>query len=170
MTIQLGLDLSTSVCGFAFVDVDTKTVLEAGFVDISKTTINKEKIKLIIDKLDSSSFIKQITRINLEAALSGFAGGRMKTQIIIKLARMNALSEYILSEHYKIDVSLTGATTARKQLFGKSRIKGIKPKLYVKSQLESMFDMSKFIINNRNGVPDKKMEDVYDAVVMAFYK
>lgn len=170
MNIQLGLDLSTTVCGYAFVDIDTKIILECGFIDISKTEEYKEKIKLITDKLDSSCYIKLINKINLEAALSGFGGGRTSQQILIKLSRFNAVVEYVLSDYYKMKIFLTGAMTARKQLFGKSRLKGVKSKQFVKDNIEKMFDLKKWQIVNKIGNVDKRVEDTYDAIVIGFYK
>jgi hypothetical protein len=57
----------------------------------------------------------------------------------------------------------------RKQLFGISRLKGMKPKEFVKQRIEEMYNVSKWIVLNRNEVPDKRMEDVYDAIVASCY-
>ena len=61
--IYLGLDLSTTTCGFAY-STDTNEILDAGFIDISEVSDYKEKAKLIISKLDESSNVFDI--INLE--------------------------------------------------------------------------------------------------------
>ena len=57
--------------------------------------------------------------------------------------------------------------TARKKIFGKARIKGVKPKIYVRQQLELKFDLSKHLIKNRIGNEDKRNEDSLDALVLA---
>ena len=126
----LGLDASTSTVGWAFSD-DGK-IVDAGFLDISHLETSKEKSFFVLDYLRSTPNLKYVTSINLEAALSGFAGGRTSQQVIIKLARFNAVFEYIISEETDIKVNLCNVNTMRKQLFGKSRVKGIKPKDYVK--------------------------------------
>ena len=40
---------------------------------------------------------------------------------------------------------------------------------FVKSKLDAMYDMTRWTTLNRNGVPDKKMEDVYDAIVVSCF-
>jgi hypothetical protein len=107
----------------------------------------------------------------LEAALSGFMGGFTSQQVIIKLARFNALFEYIVSEHFKIPVELTNATTARKSVFGKARIKGVKSKVFVRQQIDEKFAyVHQFDKKNKHGNPDKRNEDMYDAVVISMSK
>ena len=58
-----------------------------------------------------NSLLKDISVINLEAALSGFAGGFTSQQTIITLARHNAVFAYIIEEHFKIKVNLLSVNT-----------------------------------------------------------
>lgn len=161
----LGLDASTRTVGWAFYDGEIK---DAGFIDISKLETNKEKSQQVISVLDQNPLMKVTEKINLEAALSGFMGGKTSQQTIILLVRFNAVLEYILSEHWRIPVTLIGASTARKKVFGKARVKGLTGKEYVRQQIDSRFSyVHKFDKMNRNGVPDAKCEDMYDAVVIA---
>ncbi len=119
----LGLDASTRTVGWAF--CTDGVIVSAGFIDISKLETNKEKALHIISVLDDNPNITATTQINLEAALSGFMGGKTSQQTIILLARFNAVLEYIISEHWKIPVKLISVTTARKKVFGKCRVKGM---------------------------------------------
>ena len=165
--IILGLDLSTSCCGVAYIQHPDKKILDAFFIDISKVDTTKEKIKLIIDVLDKHSI--KFDSINLEASLSGFAGGFTSQQVIIKLSRFNAVTEYVLNEHYNITVNLIGAMTARKQLFGKCREKGMKPKNFVRQELSKIYDLEKYNKTTKTGLLDKRVADVYDAVVIGCF-
>lgn len=167
MTI-LGLDVSTTTAGVAFVNTESREIIHAGFVDISKTDVFKEKVYLIVDFIEKSEI--KFDRINLEASLSGFGGGAFKQQILILLSRFNAVTEYIVGEHFKMFVNLVGAMTARKQLFGKARLKGMKSKPFVKSEIEKLFDLKKFEVITSRGNIDSRIEDVRDAIVIAFYK
>jgi hypothetical protein len=124
---------------------------------------------LIISILDTNPLIKKITTINLEAALSGFAFGGATQQIIIKLARFNAVFEYIMQEHYKVPINLLNVNTLRKKVFGKCRIKGIKSKEFVKMQLGVRMDLSKWDKKKKNGKWDDKNFDMYDAIVASLY-
>jgi hypothetical protein len=159
----LGLDLSTVTAGYAV--TETRVILDCGWFDISKVETYKEKAEIIINGLVG----KEFDRINVEENLSGFAFGKTSQQTLLKLAKNKAVICYILEEHYHLPMIYANAVTMRKQLFGVSRIRGMKPKDFVKEKIESMYDMTPWIILNRNGVPDKKMEDVYDAIVVSAY-
>jgi Holliday junction resolvasome RuvABC endonuclease subunit len=161
---KLGLDLSTSCCGYAI--TENKKLTDVGFFDISKVEKYKDKAKIIIDGLADKVF----DCINVEENLSGFAFGKTSQQTLLKLAKNKAVICYILEEHYNLPMYYANATTMRKQLFGISRVKGIKPKVFVKERIENMFDLSPWIKLNRNGVPDRRMEDAYDAIVVAYYE
>jgi hypothetical protein len=164
--ITLGFDASTTTVGFAF--TEGKEILDTGFIDISKIVGNREKVWHVIDFLSVHFLIKKVDRINLEAALNGFSGPSSKS-VVIMLARFNAVLEYVLADHYKKPVHLVNVNTARKQVFGKSKVKGIKPKEYVKVTLDSMYDMTPWFVYNKIKNVDKRMEDAYDAVVISLY-
>ncbi len=163
--ITLGLDASTRTVGWAF--WNGIAIIDAGFIDLSKLETNKEKAFHVVSILESNPNTMVTSKINLEAALSGFFRGRTSQQTIIKLARFNAVFEYIVSEHWKIPVNLVGVTTARKSVFGKCRVKGVDPKEYVKQQLALRMDLKKFDKINRIGNVDAHCGDMYDAMVMA---
>ncbi len=161
----LGFDASTSVCGWAFYNGN---VVDAGFIDLSKHETNKEKAFHVISVLDSNQYRLIMSKINLEAALYGFMGGKTSQQTIIKLARFNAVFEYIISEYWNIPVNLVSVTTARKTVFGKARVKGMTGKEYVRQQIDTRFpQLHKFDTMNTRGNPDAHNEDMYDACVMA---
>lgn len=161
----LGLDASTTCVGWAFYN---GTVIEdAGFIDISKLETNKDKAFRVISVMEAHQLMSNVATIKLEAALSGFAGGFTSQQVIIKLARFNAVFEYIISEQWQKPVILMNASTARKNVFGKARVKGMKPKDYVKQQLSMKMDLTKFDKLNKIGNWDAHNADMYDAMVMA---
>ena len=162
----LGLDASTTICGWAF--YDGTVILDAGFVDISECPTNKEKALRVISVMDAYPLIPKVTQINLESALSGFMMGRTSQQVVIKLARFNAVFEYIVSEHFKIGVRLINATTARKTVFGKARVKGMTGKEYVRQELPKIHpEVLQFEKKNNKNEWNAKNADMYDAVVIA---
>ena len=167
--VILGLDSSTSTTGWSF--CENGKIISAGFVDTKKLETTKEKTFHVISYLEKTKEIKRFDEINLEAALSGFAGGFTSQQVIITLARHNAVFAYIIEEHFKKKVNLLSVNTMRKQLFGKCRIKGIKSKDFVKQELESLVpDVIQFTIQNKKGNWDERNGDMYDAVVAGLYK
>jgi Holliday junction resolvasome RuvABC endonuclease subunit len=157
----LGLDLSTTCCGYAI--TEDKKILSAGFVDISKVTTYQEKASLIIKTLEGLTFDKII----IEESLFGFARGGTSQQVIIKLVKNKAVVGFILENHYKVSVESVHAQTARKRALGAARVKGVKPKEYVKSMIEKLYDMKPWTIYNTKGNPDKRNEDMYDAIVLS---
>jgi hypothetical protein len=164
----LGLDASTSIVGWSF--AQSGSVMDAGFLNVSKLETNKEKGKFVIDFLSKHSLISSVDHINLEAALSGFGGGLTSQQTIITLSRWNAVFEYMLSESFKFPIVLCNVNTMRKKVFGKARIKGIKPKEYVKQQIPLIVsNISKFEKLNRDGNWDAHNGDMYDAVVASLF-
>ena len=157
----LGLDLSCSTCGWAV--SENKIIIGAGFVDISDVIEYAAKAELIITALKDQAFEK----IMIEESLFGFAGGGTSQQVIIKLVKNKAVVGYILENHYKLKVDSIHAQTARKKAFGIARIKGIKSKVFVKEQVEKLYDMKPWTILNKKGNEEKRMEDVRDAIVLS---
>ena len=157
----LGLDLSCSTCGWAV--TENKIIIGAGFVDISDVIEYATKAELIITALKDQTFEK----IMIEESLFGFAGGGTSQQVIIKLVKNKAVVGYILENHYKLKVESIHAQTARKKAFGIARIKGIKSKVFVKEQVEKLYDMKPWTIINKKGNEEKRMEDVRDAIVLS---
>jgi hypothetical protein len=164
--MNLGFDASTNVVGFAF--VENKNIFDCGFIDISKIKGNREKAWFVIESLKSHSLLSKIDSINLEASLSGFAGPSSRA-VIVMLARWNAVFEYVLEDYFKKEINLVNVATARKQAFGKAKIKGMKPKEYVKMMMDKMYDLTPWEKTNKLGNIDKRIEDVRDAVVIALY-
>ena len=139
-------------------------------MNIKKILTNKEKAYHFITIISQHPLFTSVEMIVLEGALSGYSGGRTTQQTIILLARWNAVFEYILREEFpNINLHLQSVNTIRKNVFGKCRIKGMKPKEYVKMQLDEKFDLTKFHIKNTRGNIDKRMEDVYDAITCSMY-
>ena len=134
--VTLGLDASTTCVGYAF--TEDKKILDMGFIDIKKEKTPKDKVQKVLDFLHNSSYIDNVTDINIEDNLSGFAGGRTSQQVIIKLAKFNAILCFML-EHFEYKVHNINPMTARKNVFGKARVKGIKAKDFVKEEIEKMY-------------------------------
>ena len=166
MPMILGFDASTTCVGWAF--YNGTAIKDAGFIDISKLETNKLKALHVISILDIHPLLQDTTTINLEAALSGFMGGRTSQQVIILLARFNAIFEYIVAESWKKPVNLISVTTARKKVFGKCRVKGMTGKEYVRQELPKIHpEILQFEKKNKKNGWNVHNADMYDAVVIA---
>ena len=164
--VTLGLDASTTCVGYAF--TEDKKILDMGFIDIKKEKTPKDKVQKVLDFLHQSSYIDSVDDINIEDNLSGFAGGRTSQQVIIKLAKFNAILCFML-ENFEYNVNSINPMTARKQVFGKARVKGVKAKDFVKEQIEEMYDTSKWCKKTKTGLWDKRNIDMYDGLVMSLF-
>jgi len=165
--VTLGLDASTTCVGYAF--TQDKKILDMGFIDIKKETTPKDKVEKVLDFLHQSSYIDNVTDINIEDNLSGFAGGRTSQQVIIKLAKFNAILCFML-ENFEFKVHSINPMTARKNVFGKARIKGLKAKDFVKQEIEKMYDTNKWCKETTRGNWDKRNIDMYDGLVMSLFE
>ena len=165
--VTLGLDASTTCVGFAF--TEDKKILDMGFIDIKKEKTPKDKVQKVLDFLNNSSYIDDVYDINIEDNLSGFAGGRTSQQVIIKLAKFNAILCFML-ENFEYNVNSINPMTARKQVFGKARVKGKKAKQFVQEEIEKMYNTKKWCKETTRGNWDKRNIDMYDGLVMSLYE
>ena len=165
--VTLGLDASTTCVGYAF--TQDKKILDMGFIDIKKEKTPKDKVQKVLEYLNNSSYIDNVNDINIEDNLSGFAGGRTSQQVIIKLAKFNAILCFML-ENFEYNVNSINPMTARKQVFGKARVKGKKAKEFVQEQVEKMYNTKKWCKKTTRGNWDKRNIDAYDGLVMSLYE
>jgi len=166
--VTLGLDASTTCVGYAF--TDDKKILDMGFIDIKKETTPKEKVEKVLGFLNESPYIDNVVDINVEDNLSGFAGGRTSQQVIVKLAKFNAILCFMLEQIFDIEVNSINPMTARKNVFGKARVKGMKAKDLVKLKIEEMYNTKKWCKHTTRGNWDKRNIDMYDGLVMSLFE
>ena len=129
----LGLDASTTTVGYAF--VENKKVIDMGFIPINKEKTIRDKVQVTLDEINKLDPFDEIDKIYIEDSLSGFMRGRTSQQTIIKLAKFNAVLTYCLEFAYGEIVDGINPMTARKHLFGKSRVKGVSAKDFVKKEM-----------------------------------
>ena len=165
--VTLGLDASTTCVGYAF--TEDKKILDMGFIDIKKEKTPKDKVQKVLDFLHNNPYIDNVNDINIEDNLSGFAGGRTSQQVIIKLAKFNAILCFML-ENFEYNVNSINPMTARKQVFGKARVKGKKAKQFVQEEIEKMYNTNKWCKETARGNWDKRNIDMYDGLVMSLFE
>ena len=166
--VTLGLDASTNCVGYAF--TEDKKILDMGFIDIKKEKTPKDKVQKVLGFLNESPYIDKTLEINVEDNLSGFAGGRTSQQVIVKLAKFNAILCFVFEDEFCIEVKSVNPMTARKQLFGRAREKGMKAKEFVEREVEKLYDTSKWCKYTTRKNWDKRNIDMYDGLVMSLYE
>ena len=166
--VTLGLDASTTCVGYAF--TKDKKILDMGFIDIKKEKTPKEKVHKVLGFLNENPYIDKTVEINVEDNLSGFAGGRTSQQVIVKLAKFNAILCFMIENIFEIEPNNVNPMTARKNVFGKARVKGVKAKDFVKRQVEEKYDTKKWCKKTTRGNWDKRNIDMYDGLVMSLFE
>jgi Holliday junction resolvasome RuvABC endonuclease subunit len=144
-----------------------KKITEAGYIDIHKESTIKDKAHKVVNSIEN--LIDTPSTIVVEDSLSGFGGGRTSQQTIVKLAKCNAVISYVVEALFQVEIDHVNVSTLRKAVFGKSRMKGVDSKQFVREQLENMLDLSKFIVYNSRKNYDKKNYDMLDATVASLY-
>ena len=141
-----------------------------GFIDLKKQITHKEKAFYVLTCINKSSYIDKVEKVYVEDNLSGFAGGRTSQQVIVKLAKFNAVLCFVMEDTFDIEVKNVNPMTARKQVFGKARVKGVKAKDFVKRQVEELYDTKKWCKHTTRGNWDKRNIDAYDGLVMSLFE
>ena len=165
---KIGLDASTTTVGFAF--VDNKNIVNIGFIPIDKQKTIRDKVQITMEELTKLDPFDEVDKIYIEDNLSGFSRGRTSQQTIIKLAKFNAVLTYCLEFAYGEIVEGVNPMTARKQLFGKARVKGKTAKEFVKEEINCLYNLEKYVKLTKTGLWDKRNLDSYDALVCALYE
>ena len=165
---KIGLDASTTTVGFAF--VDNKNIVNIGFIPIDKQKTIRDKVQITMEELTKLDPFAEVDKIYIEDNLSGFSRGRTSQQTIIKLAKFNAVLTYCLEFAYGEIVEGVNPMTARKQLFGKARVKGKTAKEFVKEEINCLYNLEKYVKLTKTGLWDKRNLDSYDALVCALYE
>ena len=173
----LGIDVSTSITGFAV--VAEGELLYYDSVDLrkqknifDKTLVFKEKLLDIYEmyQLDNESkFVGDsdfpIEHIYIEQSLHMFMGGKSSAKTLSTLTRFNGIASWIVYELFEIEPKFIGATSARKRA-GIKVPRGQKAKQVVIEHLLEHEPAFK-IEYTKHGNPKPESYDRADAIVIA---
>jgi len=161
----LGLDISTSITGYALVDENTGQLVEYG-------SFNLKKCKDVFDKglFMKGSLVEllerhQVSKIFIEQPFTFFNSGGSSGKTMATLQRFNGIVSWIVYELLYIVPDYVGATQARK-LCDIKVSRGQKAKQVVLEHLlknEETFEIE----HTRYGNPKAESYDRADAIVIA---
>ena len=163
----LGLDISTSITGYAIVDHDG-TMIKVDSWDLRhKPTFPDlySKILYCRERLRDISFCYAIDHIYIEPALNMFMMGKSSAHTISTLIKFNGILSWLCFEEFGIEPKYIPAVSARKKC-GITIKRGQKSKeIVMKFLLDNEED---FIVEcTKNGNPKPQYYDQADAIVMA---
>jgi hypothetical protein len=173
----LGVDISTSITGFAIVADDVLVYYDSidlrkhkGF--FAKTIAIKEKLMDIYEMyqlnnedrvLGNSDF--PIEHIYIEQSLHMFMGGKSSAKTLSTLTRFNGVVAWLLFELFEIEPEFIGASTARKTV-GIKVPRGEKAKQVVLKYLLDNEPTFKIQYTHK-GNPKPESYDRADAIIIA---
>jgi len=172
----LGVDISTSITGFAIVADDQ--ILYYDSVDLrkykdifEKTIVLKEKLLDLFEmyQCDNEAFVGSseypIEHIYIEQSLHMFMGGKSSAKTLSTLTRFNGIVSWLIYELFEIKPKFIGASSARKQA-GIKVPRGQKAKQVVLQHLlenEPAFSIE----YTKHGNPKPESYDRADAIIVA---
>ncbi len=162
-TVRIGLDCSSKKMGVGIVDVKSKELLKYETVKLDADSMfkNVEIIEEWFYPIEPQYIIQEIV---IEDYLMGFSGGTSQHTLML-LCQINTLLEFTLMKK-QFSVRKINVQTARKEVFGKARVNGKKPKEYVFEQVMKLYP--EIIIElGRTGKPKAGTDDFLDAIVLA---
>tara|TARA_R110001583_G_scaffold24260_6_gene88643 strand:- start:289 stop:843 length:555 start_codon:yes stop_codon:yes gene_type:complete len=174
----LGVDISTSITGFAVVADDQIVYYDSidlrKYKDVFEKTIAiKEKILDLYemyqcnndDSMTLGPADYPIEHIYIEQSLHMFMGGKSSAKTLSTLTRFNGVVSWLLYEMFEIKPKFIGASSARKQA-GIKVPRGQKAKQVVLEHLLNNEPAFK-IEYTRYGNPKPESYDLADAIVIA---
>ena len=163
----LGLDISTSITGYAIIDYDGTLVRVDSWDLRHKPTFPDpySKIKYCRERLKDISFCYAIDHIFIEPALNMFMMGKSSSHTISTLIKFNGILSWLCFEEFGIEPEYIPAISARKK-YGITIKRGEKAKEKV---MQFVLDNEKdFIVEcTKHGNPKPQYYDQADALVMA---
>lgn len=167
----LGVDVSTSITGFAVIDDDGK-IIEVSVCDLRKYKGFFEKClqfrECSLDLADKHCKLfnkKGVNHIYIEQPFTFFNSGGSSAKTMAALQRFNGVASWMLYEIFEIEPQYVGATQARKKV-GIKVPRGQKAKKVVMEHL--LKDDEDFKIEyTYRGNPKPQYYDMADALVIA---
>ena len=167
----LGIDVSTSITGFAVTDMEGKIVLSEA-CDLrrdkdffSKCLTIRAKILDLCDRLCADFNKDGIKHIYIEQPFTFFNSGGSSGKTMAALQRFNGVVSWMVYECFEIQPEYLGATQARK-LVGIKVPRGVKAKKVVMEHLLAT-DPDFTIQRTHKGNPKPQEFDRADALVIA---
>lgn len=164
-TYVLGLDISTSVIGFAIMDTDLKLI-----------TYDKLKFKTSQPLEERASFFKNkllhfekyyaICNVYVEQPAMMFGRGKTTAQTMSKLQRFNGMCCYVVYNELQLIPELIHPNTARKKMNISIPRNVLNKKHFIIEQVQKKYTNFKFNIT-RHGNPQPGTDDIADAIVIA---
>tara|TARA_R100000008_G_scaffold40107_2_gene22977 strand:- start:6244 stop:6780 length:537 start_codon:yes stop_codon:yes gene_type:complete len=160
----LGIDVSTSITGFAVLDCNND-LIDTRSCSLKKYSNIFEKAEAVAKILKEYKNTHNIEKIYIEQSLFMFMSGRSSAKTISLLSRFNGIVSWLCYDIYKIEPEYVSAASARKRS-GIKIPRGQKAKEVVLNYL--LDNEPNFVIEyTRNGNPKPESYDRADSIIVA---
>jgi|TARA_Y100000593_G_C4222348_1_gene292527 Holliday junction resolvasome RuvABC endonuclease subunit len=161
----LGVDVSTSITGFAIISEDGD-VVELSYCDLRKyKTFFGKCLKMREFTLNLiEKYSGKIKHMYIEQPFTFFNSGGSSAKTMASLQRFNGVTSWMLYEALEMTPEYIGATQARKKI-GIKVPRGEKAKVYVLNHLRENEQFE--VETTRHGNPKPQYYDMADALVIA---
>jgi len=166
MRYVLGMDVSTSVVGFAVMDLDMK--LKAYDKIKFKSDLSlEERAEFVRNKVKHFNQYYFIDSVYVEQPAMLFGRGKTTANTLAKLQRFNGMCCYVVYEELKLIPGLLHANTARKKMNIKVPRNVKNKKHYIIAEVVKKYPNFTFNLT-RYGNPQPGTDDMADAIVVAY--
>ena len=114
MSLQLGLDISTSNVGWCLLDKKTGNFVDAGALVLSSKKDIFEKSNIVRKTLKDLNKRYQISKVGIEENLQAFRPGFSSAKTIVTLARFNGIVTLLAFEETGVRPEFINVNSARK--------------------------------------------------------
>ena len=160
----LGLDISTSITGFALLS-DSGDVVLCDYINLKKYSNVFDKAKNVEYALQKIFDKYEIKNVWIEESLQMFSSGMSSAKTLATLTKFNGIVSWITWDKFEITPEYIGASSARKEI-GLTVPKGKRGKDVV---MEHMLDSEKWFVveYGRTGKIKPHFYDMADSFVVA---
>lgn len=172
----LGLDISTSVVGFAVLESTDRSIIELGHISLKNVEGLFSKVDDVVPKIAAILVAHNISRCYVEEPVQMFTMGRSSAHTILTLAKFNALVSYhVRNQLSDANIFFVKPNEARKTCGllmttkAKAGGKGVKQQVYEQLTAPNGLLSAVSFPLTRNGTPKTENFDKADAFVVAYH-
>lgn len=161
----LGIDISTSMIGFAVMDSDKKLISYDKLKFKSDKTL-EQRAEYFKNKIINIDKYHSISEVFIEQPAMMFGRGKTTAQTMSKLQRFNGMCSYVIFSELSLVPRLVHANTARKKMNISVPRNVLKKKHFIINEVKKKYTNFNFNLT-RFGNPEPGTDDIADAIVVA---
>lgn len=164
-TYILGLDISTSIVGFAVMDMD-KNLITYDKLKYKSSQPLEERAEFFKNKINQFNKYYLIDKVFVEQPAMMFGRGKTTANTMAKLQRFNGMCCFAVYNELSIVPELVHPSSARKKMNISVPRNVLNKKHYIIDEVKKKYPKFNFNLT-RHGNPQPGTDDIADAIVVA---